>query len=323
MHFNGTAGVWRRTTIGDAGGWQHDTLTEDLDLSYRAQLKGWRFVYLPQHAAPAELPPEMIAFKQQAHRWTKGSFQTAIKLLPRILKSRTLPFGVKSEAFFHLTNVAVYPLVVVMTLLMYPAFILSEGPLKNHPYAAGLFGFTLFLVATCSTATFFAFAQSELFGRRTGWRTLLYMPFIMALGVGLSLNNTRAVWEAIGTGRGYRKGRRVVNEFVRTPKYATSGRVRDRFNSSNLSNAGSLDPARTRSVWTLRRLSLPIVEVAFGLYMSSFVVISVVYGYAIFSLPFLVLFAAGYYYVGFSSIGVLWRMRQEQQAAAEASAVSA
>jgi cellulose synthase/poly-beta-1,6-N-acetylglucosamine synthase-like glycosyltransferase len=95
MHFNGTAGVWRRTTIADGGGWQHDTLTEDLDLSYRCQLKGWQFVYLPQYAAPAELPPEMIGFKQQAYRWTKGSFQTAIKLLPRILRSPSLPKHVK------------------------------------------------------------------------------------------------------------------------------------------------------------------------------------------------------------------------------------
>ena len=314
MHFNGTAGVWRRETIGDAGGWQHDTLTEDLDLSYRAQLKGWRFVYLPQFCAPAELPPEMIAFKQQAHRWTKGSFQTAIKLLPRILRSRTLPFGVKSEAFFHLTNVAVYPLVVVMTLLMYPAFILSEGPLKHHPLAAGLFGFTLFLLASCSTATFFAFAQSELFGRRTGWRTLLYMPFIMALGVGLSLNNTRAVWEALWTGRGYRKGRKVVNEFVRTPKYATNARVRGRFNSSNLAGAAEQRP----KILTLAKLGLPIVEVSFGVYMSCFAFVSIVWGYAIYSLPFLVLFAAGYFYVGLSSMAVLWRMHRESVAAAEA-----
>jgi cellulose synthase/poly-beta-1,6-N-acetylglucosamine synthase-like glycosyltransferase len=316
MHFNGTAGVWRRDTIGDAGGWQHDTLTEDLDLSYRAQLKGWQFVYLPQHTAPAELPPEMIAFKQQAHRWTKGSFQTALKLLPRILKSPTLPFTVKSEAFFHLTNVAVYPLVVVMTLLMYPAFILSEGPLKDHPYAAGLFGFTLFVLASCSAATFFAFAQSELFGKRVGWRSLLYMPFIMAMGVGLSLNNTRAVWEAIWTRRQYKKGgKAVVNEFVRTPKYATNGAVRQQFNASNLHTpvAGS---STAKPVWTLQKLGLPIVEIAFGCYMSCFIFVSIVYGYAIFSLPFLILFAAGYFYVGLSSITVLWRMHQEQQQAA-------
>src|SRR5438445_4776197 len=97
MHFNGTAGVWRRSTINDGGGWQHDTLTEDLDLSYRCQLQGWQFVYLPQFSAPAESPPEMIAFKQQAHRWTKGSMQTGIKLLPRILRSH-VPLRVKWEA---------------------------------------------------------------------------------------------------------------------------------------------------------------------------------------------------------------------------------
>src|SRR6202045_3656882 len=119
FNFNGTAGVWRRTTIDDAGGWQHDTLTEDLDLSYRAQIKGWQFVYLPQFCAPAELPPEMISFKQQAHRWTKGSMQTAIKLLPRILKSKHLSYRIKTEAFFHLTNTIVYPLMVALTLLMY------------------------------------------------------------------------------------------------------------------------------------------------------------------------------------------------------------
>src|SRR5207302_2452012 len=121
MHFNGTAGVWRRACIEDGGGWEHDTLTEDLDLSYRCQMKGWQFVYLPQFCAPAELPPEMIGFKQQAHRWTKGSMQTAIKLLPRILNSR-LPRRIKTEAFFHLTNTVVYPLMVLLTVLMYPTF---------------------------------------------------------------------------------------------------------------------------------------------------------------------------------------------------------
>ncbi|MEM1012917.1 MAG: glycosyltransferase [Planctomycetota bacterium] len=321
MHFNGTAGVWRRETITDAGGWQHDTLTEDLDLSYRAQLKGWQFVYLPQHAAPAELPPEMIAFKQQAHRWTKGSFQTALKLLPRILKSKALPWQVKSEAFFHLTNTAVYPLVVIMTLLMYPAFILSEAPLKHHPVGTFLFGFTLFVVASCSTATFFAFAQAELFGKKTGWRTLLYMPFIMALGVGLSLNNTRAVWEAIWTRRQYKKGGPVVNEFVRTPKYATNAKVRKQFNSDNVTREDgdrlTAAPAVPKGTfWSFKSLGLPIVECGFGVYLSTFIFISVVYGYAIFTLPFLIMFAAGYFYVGISSLLVLWRMHQERLAAA-------
>ncbi len=184
MHFNGTAGVWRRTTIDDAGGWQHDTLTEDLDLSYRAQIKGWQFVYLPQHAAPAELPPEMIGFKQQAHRWTKGSMQTCIKLLPRILRSKHLPLRVKTEAFFHLTNTIVYPLMVVLTLLMYPSFFNVYGPFKHAHWAQWLFSASLFVLATCSASTFFVFAQSELLGRQAGRKSLIYLPYLMALRCG-------------------------------------------------------------------------------------------------------------------------------------------
>src|SRR5215212_2243986 len=189
MHFNGTAGVWRRTTIDDGGGWQHDTLTEDLDLSYRCQLKGWQFVYLPQFSAPAELPPEMIAFKQQAHRWTKGSMQTGIKLLPRILRNKHLPKSVKWEAFFHLTNTVVYPMMVLLTIMMYPAFIYADGPIKHYTWSNSLFTVSLFILATCSASTFFVFAQRELLGKVAGWKSLLYLPFLMALGIGVCLNN--------------------------------------------------------------------------------------------------------------------------------------
>src|SRR5918993_489242 len=101
FNFNGTAGIWRREAISDAGGWQHDTLTEDLDLSYRAQLRGWQFIFLPDLIAPAEVPVEMNSFKSQQHRWAKGSIQTFRKLMPRLLQSN-LPLGVKAEAFFHL-----------------------------------------------------------------------------------------------------------------------------------------------------------------------------------------------------------------------------
>src|SRR4030095_15715731 len=114
---NGTAGIWRRTVIGDAGGWQHDTLTEDLDLSYRAQLKGWQFVFLPEVISPAEVPVDMNAFKSQQHRWAKGSIQVAKKLLPTILKS-DLPWSIKSEAFFHLTSNAAYVLMVLLCVMM-------------------------------------------------------------------------------------------------------------------------------------------------------------------------------------------------------------
>ena len=289
MHFNGTAGVWRRTTIDDAGGWQHDTLTEDLDLSYRAQLKGWQFVYLPQFCAPAELPPEMIGFKQQAHRWTKGSFQTCIKLLPRILRSKHLPLHIKTEAFFHLTNTIVYPLMVILTLLMYPTFFNVYGPFKHMPWAQWLFSGSLFILATCSASTFFVFAQQELFGKKAGWKSLLYLPFLMALGVGISLNNAKAVLEAI-----WGAIKCKPSEFVRTPKYGVTGQDKKSW--------------RPQSILTFSGLSLPIIEIAFGCYMFCCLLISVWYGLGRLSVPFLVIFSGGYFYVGFTSLHALYKM---------------
>ena len=306
MHFNGTAGVWRRSCIEDAGGWHHDTLTEDLDLSYRAQMKGWQFVYLPQFCAPAELPPEMIGFKQQAHRWTKGSFQTAIKLLPKVLRSRELPYRIKTEAFFHLTNTIVYVLMVLLTLLMYPAFLSFYSPLKTYAHTWGqyVFSATLFILATCSASTFFIFGQKELFGKEAGWKTLLYMPILMALGIGISINNAKAVLEAI-----WGALRRKESEFVRTPKYGVTGQSRNAW--------------RPQSMFTLKRLALPIVEIAFGGYMSSWLFISLYYRFCLLAVPFLAIFAGGYFYVGFSSIYVLWKMSQEQEAQAEAALATA
>jgi cellulose synthase/poly-beta-1,6-N-acetylglucosamine synthase-like glycosyltransferase len=296
MHFNGTAGVWRRKTIDDAGGWEHDTLTEDLDLSYRAQMKGWQFVYLPQFCAPAELPPEMIGFKAQAHRWTKGSFQTAIKLLPKVLKSKHLPLRIKTEAFFHLTNTVVYPLMVILTILMYPAFLSFYSPLKTHvhPWGTTLFSVSLFVLASCSASTFFIVGQRELLGREAGWRAVLYMPLLMALGVGVSLNNCKAVMEAI-----WGAIRRKPSEFIRTQKYGMTGSRRQ--------------SCHRGSVWTLSRVALPIVEIAFGVYMSCWTFISLYYHFVLSSVPFLAIFAGGYFYVGLNSLYVLWRMHMESQ----------
>jgi cellulose synthase/poly-beta-1,6-N-acetylglucosamine synthase-like glycosyltransferase len=292
MHFNGTAGVWRRKTIDDAGGWQHDTLTEDLDLSYRAQLKGWKFVYLPQFCAPAELPPEMIGFKQQAHRWTKGSMQTCLKLLPRILRSKHLPLQVKTEAFFHLTNTIVYPFMVVLTLLMYPSFFNVYGPFKHAIWAQWLFSASLFVLATCSASTFFVFAQQELFGKKAGWKSLLYLPFLMALGVGVSLNNAKAVIEAI-----WGAIKRKPSEFVRTPKYGVTGQDKNGWHAQR--------------VFTFSRISLPIIEIAFGCYMAGCLFISIYYGFGRASAPFLAIFAGGYFYVGFNSLYALYKMTCE------------
>ncbi|HEX8912295.1 MAG TPA: glycosyltransferase family 2 protein, partial [Humisphaera sp.] len=299
MHFNGTAGVWRRTTIADGGGWQHDTLTEDLDLSYRCQLKGWQFLYLPQYAAPAELPPEMLGFKQQAHRWTKGSMQTCIKLLPRILRSKHLPSQVKSEAFFHLTNTLVYPLMVLLTLMIYPVFYMYsptynvEAPLKGPPWGQWLFAGTLFVLATCSASTFFIFGQRELFGKREGWRTILHLPFLMSLGVGVGLNNSKAVFEAIW-GAIHKK----PSEFVRTPKYGVTGQQRK---------------WKAARVFTLKRLWLPLLEVGMGVYMATCVWITIAYKFGYSSVPFMIIFATGYLYVGLTSLHALWKMHLESQ----------
>jgi cellulose synthase/poly-beta-1,6-N-acetylglucosamine synthase-like glycosyltransferase len=319
MHFNGTAGVWRRSTIGDAGGWQHDTVTEDLDLSYRAQVKGWQFIYLPQFCAPAELPPEMIGFKQQAHRWTKGSMQTAIKLLPGILRSKHLSRGIKSEAFFHLTNTVVYPMMVLLTIMMYPAFIYADGPIKHYTWSNSLFTASLFVLATCSASTFFVFAQKELFGKEAGWKSFIYLPFLMALGIGVSINNAKAVIDAIWTAI-----KRKPSEFVRTPKYGVKGRARNDWKHREdpliaKAMAGkSADLTVTKpNFLTLKRLTLPIIEIAFGAYMSSFIFISLWYSYARGSVPFLMMFAGGYLYVGFTSLYVLYKMQQEAQAAIE------
>ncbi|MFI5380701.1 MAG: glycosyltransferase [Tepidisphaerales bacterium] len=300
MHFNGTAGVWRRQTIEDAGGWQHDTITEDLDLSYRAQLKGWQFVYLPQFCAPAELPPEIIAFKAQAHRWTKGGFQTAIKLLPKILRARNISRRIKTEAFFHLTNTIVYPLMVIITLLMYPTFFYAISPFKHHHFSQHIFSASMFILATCSASMFFVYGQRELFGREATWRTLCYVPFLMALGVGMSLVNAKAVIEAIwGAIR-----RDKHTEFVRTPKYGQTGTAAKKYQALR--------------VFTFKRLSLPIIELAFGCYMLSCLWISIYYGYGLAAAPFLLIFATGYFYVGLNSVWVLWHMQQEAIELAEA-----
>lgn len=298
MHFNGTAGIWRRTCIDDAGGWHHDTLTEDLDLSYRAQMKGWQFVYLPQYAAPAELPPEMISFKQQAHRWTKGSFQTCLKLLPGILRTKALPWRIKTEAFFHLTNTLVYPLMVMLTLLMYPAFFNFWAPLKNQVWGHFIFSASLFILATCSASTFFVFGQRELFGKEAGWRTVLHLPFLMGLGVGMCVNNTKAVMEAVWT-----HFRKKPSEFVRTPKYGVTGTTQNQW--------------RRQNVFTFKRLMLPIIEILFGIYMVCCVLISLLWQFGMASVPFLLIFAGGYLYVGFASLYALWKMNQNEGAPVE------
>ena len=204
FNFNGTAGIWRRSCIDEAGGWQHDTLTEDLDLSYRAQLCGWKFVFDLDHVAPAELPIEMSAFKSQQHRWAKGSIQTARKLLPRILRSR-LPRVVKLEATVHLTANIGYVLMVALALLVVPAVYLRAD---IAPWMIALVDLPIFTLSSLSVAAFYVVAQREARGRKIP--VARWIPFLMAIGIGLSINNARAVFGAL-------RGR--PTEFRRTPKY--------------------------------------------------------------------------------------------------------
>src|SRR5690606_22993891 len=193
INFNGTAGVWRRDAIESAGGWRHDTLTEDVDLSYRAQLAGWRFLFLPWLQCPAELPPEINAFKSQQHRWTKGSIQVAMKMLPTVMRSDASPL-VKLEAFFHLTNPLVYLCITLLALLFYPVFTIGIRGFDTG--AAGFaLGAAMILLGTVSAAAFYVTSQSA--QRRPMGQTLLQVPLLMSLGVGVALSNAVACLEAL------------------------------------------------------------------------------------------------------------------------------
>jgi len=272
FNFNGTAGVWRRKVIDDAGGWQHDTLTEDTDLSYRAQLKGWKFLYLPQIECASELPVDMNSFKSQQARWAKGLMQTAKKILPRVFKA-DVPWHVKAEAFFHLTANISYPLMIVLSTMLLPVMIVR---FQQGWFQMLLIDLPLFLASTCSISSFYLVAQREL-RPNTWWRTFLYMPFVMATGIGISVRNAQAVMEAI-VGK--------QSEFARTPKFKIEGKQGTFAKKSYKNKAG----------W------MPYAEVLLGLYFSLTVVYAIVNeNYA--TVPFLLLFVWGYLYTGFMSLG--------------------
>jgi cellulose synthase/poly-beta-1,6-N-acetylglucosamine synthase-like glycosyltransferase len=271
FNFNGTAGIWRRECIADAGGWQHDTLTEDLDLSYRAQLKGWQFIFLPEVVSPAEVPVDMNAFKSQQHRWAKGSIQTARKLLPTILRSK-LPFAVKREAFFHLTNNLAYLLMVLLSVLMPLSMVVRF----NHGLYSTLFLDLPFCISATASVCFFYIATQREQGLPF-WSRLKYLPFLMSLGIGLAINNAKAVVEAL------------LNQqsgFTRTPKTGSEGRV--------------IRVQVKRSYRGTTSL-MPLIELGFGLYFTGalwFAVDAHIWT----SVPFLVLFQVGFLYVGLMSL---------------------
>ena len=212
MNFNGTAGVFRKEAISDAGNWQGDTLTEDMDLSYRMQLCGWECRYLMDLVAPAEIPRDLNAFKSQQFRWAKGSTQTAIKLMPRIWRSSFRPFA-KFQAFMHMSHYIIHPL--MLTLAILAPFLLLQ---KTH-FLTGI-GFVCFgglLLISCTGPSRMYLVAEQALGRPYR-HTLYLLPFMVCFGCGLAINNSRAVVEAL-----FGK----TSAFVRTPK--SGGRVRKRY----------------------------------------------------------------------------------------------
>jgi cellulose synthase/poly-beta-1,6-N-acetylglucosamine synthase-like glycosyltransferase len=275
FNFNGTGGVFRRRAIMDAGGWQGDTLTEDLDLSYRTQLRGWKFVFLPDVECPSELPVDIFGLKNQQHRWTKGSIQVGRKLLPRVWRSDA-SLSVKLEATFHLTANLSYLLMVALSLLMPFAVVTRARSISGGPFLAEalIFGMT-----TVSILGFYAVAQREL-GRRWKWR-VRDLPFILALGVGMCINNAWAVAEALA-------GRETP--FVRTAKYRIES-LRDRWKGKLYRSA------RTPSF---------LIELVLAVYTTAgFVALAALGEWE--ALPYMGLFVAGFLYV--SGLSVLHAKR--------------
>ena len=272
FNFNGTAGMWRRAAIDEAGGWEHDTLTEDTDLSYRAQMKGWKFAYLQDVECPAELPVEMTAFKTQQARWAKGLIQVGLKILPRVLSEKRLSKTVRLEAWYHLTANISYPLMIVLSTLLMPAMIIRS---YQGWFQMLFIDFPLFMASTFSISSFYLVSQKELFPKKW-YRTFLYLPFLMALGIGLTVTNTKAVLEAL-----FRK----QTAFARTPKYRV------------VTKSDKPIASKYR-----KRLGLiPWIELLIGCYFfwTTWYAISTE---NYFTVPFLILFVIGYWYTGLLSL---------------------
>ena len=260
MNFNGTAGIWRKQAIEAAGGWQHDTLTEDLDLSYRAQLAGWKATFVPDVIVPAEVPETVAAFKSQQFRWAKGSIQTAIKLFPTILKS-DLSFFQKVQAYFHLTHYSIHPFMVILAILGLPVILAAESRITTGMFLG--IG-SLMSLATFAPSTLYWYSQKQ---AGIHWASRLWgIPILMFTGVGIAISNTRAVLEAI---LGIQSG------FIRTPKRGDKA----------LKN------------YSVKMPILPVLEIILSAYCW-FSIVQFFPMKKWFVAPFLVIYAIGFGYIG-------------------------
>jgi len=272
FNFNGTAGMWRKQCIVESGGWEHDTLTEDMDLSYRAQMKGWRFLYLPDIKVPAELPIELSAFKSQQHRWAKGGIQTARKILPSLFRS-DLSWGIKIEGVFHMLANVMYLVLPLMILLM-PFVLKNTSRVTLYMYE------TVLLFSFVSIFIFYLIAAWES-SLPSFIRTIKDIPLLMAVGIGLCINNSRAVLDGLFSNAAV---------FVRTPKYNVIARR---------------DPWQ-RNIYRIKRLPLFWVETFFLSYLTTLLIYCVEQS-TIHMLPFLAIFMMGFaLFVGLSIKQALW-----------------
>ena len=273
FNFNGTAGMWRREAIEWSGGWQHDTLTEDTDLSFRAQLMGWQFVYLLDEDAPAELPVEMNAFKAQQRRWAKGLVQVGLKLMPRLWKHPQLTIQQKVELFFRLFGNCAAMLMIVLSVLHIPVLIVRFNQGLYHML---LLDAPLMIFATFSVVGFYGTTIRYRYPNEK-WRLWL-IPLAMAMGIGLVFSNTRAVLEALFG---------VKSGFVRTPKYNVESR-KDNW-------------LRAAMKYRRKRGLLPYIELAFSLYFV-FAVYYAIRSNIYATIPFLLIFLIGYGYMAMMSL---------------------
>jgi cellulose synthase/poly-beta-1,6-N-acetylglucosamine synthase-like glycosyltransferase len=267
FNFNGTAGMWRREAIEWSGGWQHDTLAEDTDVSYRAQLMGWRFVYLMDDDVPAELPVEISAFKSQQKRWAKGVIQVGIKLLGRMWGDPRLPLRAKLEQFFRLTGNLAAPLVIVLALINLPILIVRYNQGLFHLF---LLDVPILTFSTVSVIVYYLVTQWHLHPK-TWKRSIKYIPFVMSMGIALTFSNARAVLEAILG---------VKTPFVRTPKYKVEQ---------------ATDKTWVKKSYVPRRINFPWLEFFFAVYFL-FTIWYAIDSQTFGTIPFLLIYFCGYAY---------------------------
>ena len=270
INFNGTAGVLRKKCIEDAGNWQADTLTEDLDLSYRAQMKGWKFIYLNDVVTPSELPAEINALKGQQYRWTKGAVETARKILPQLWKSN-LSLRIKVHSTFHLTNNFVYPFILILAVLNLPVVLIKARVPESGIYFAI---FTFFLISFLGSFIFYSISLKHIY---SDWKQrLLMFPVFMAGSMGFSINNTRAVIEGLLN---------YKTPFIRTPKYKLIGKE------------GSF----SGKIYHMAPDKTVIFELLMALYSSVGIVVAFYY-LELGIIPFMSLFFFGFGIIGYLSI---------------------